>query len=310
MQYATLSNSHGFQDLVEAGEKQHYEHQVLNMQHHGCGQEERWDPIDETGEIILKFPDGFQARVQFGVFARLDEKEKSFSFEPSHPIVSKIKAYGVEHNIPELTDPVQDISIPEALGLACLAYATDDIEGVHQRIYTYQEAKRDYVILKNFRYFDDKGDACSDDAFWQRTTNDSPSASDSLALVKFYLAKMSVIQKDWEDACAATKAAGDGWPDSEPFVERNVAVYREFWTAPDDIWMPNSIGGFRHHRADILDWITIARRKGGTYVIPYTIDPFSMQAFLIELNDGRPRLTSRDIESGCHMNWLRRGEEG
>lgn len=276
------------------------------MQRHGCGQEERWEPIDETEKIILKFPDDFQVRVQFEVFARLDEKEKTFSFEQSHPIVSKIKAYGIEHNIPELTDPVQDISVPDALGLACLAYASDDIEVVHQRIYTYQEAKRDYVILKNFRFFDDKGQACSDDKFWQRTTNDSPSASDSLALVKSYLSQLSDIEKDWADTCAASQAAGDGWPGSKPFIDRNVAVYHEFWTAPDETWLPISIGGFKHHDADILDWITIARRKGGTYVIPDTLDPYHRQALLVELVDGRPRLTNQSIESGCHMNWLQR----
>lgn len=304
MNYATLSNSHGFQELVAAGKKQHHQHQISNMQRYGCGQEERWEPIDETEEIILKFPDDFQVRVQFEVFARLDEKESSFSFEQSHSIVSKIKDYGIEHNIPDPTEPVQDISVRDALGLACLAYGSDDIEGVHQRIYTYQEAKRDYVILKNFRFLDDKGHECSDGEFWQRTANDSPSASNSLAIVQSYLSKLSAIENDYADKCAAAQAAGDGRPDHKVFIERKVLVHRELWTAPDDMWLPVSVGRFNHHDADILDWIPIARRKGGTYVIPDTPDPFHRQAFLVELVDGRPRLTNRDLESGCHMNWL------
>lgn len=301
-----LNDNTEYQSLLEQCGHQQILGQIQCMQEYGCGQEERWDPDDENEELVLSFSDGVQARARYEAFAHLNENAKAFNLicrgahtTDQKKIAARIEAYGLAHNIPELSAPILHLAREDMMRLANLAHHFDkNIQMVRPRFYI--EPKCDYIALRHFRFVEADGKALSAEAFWRFDETPSQSADDALELVKSYCAEYSDVENDW----AQHSKTDETRPDITPFLERKRAAFRKYWTPPNDDWLPISIGNSDYKPSDIIQWFVVPKRCGGQYVIPFHVNPYKRDAFLVELIDGSPHITNQSVESGCHGNWV------
>jgi hypothetical protein len=310
--YTPLTQDDDYQALLAACESTHIKKHVHNMQHFGCGQETRWTADEDASEIVLAFADGFEVRATYEVFAHFDEKSKVFSIanptsnasDTEAGIADALRTYGQRHNVAELIRPIADINLPDLKRVAYLAYDAKPIQGVFQRVY--EAPKRDFVALTDFRLFNDNGDRISDDAFWQTKEESSPTSAESIAIVQAYFRDLNEAEQAWADDNQRLEPEQAKRLSLDPYLAKKKVSYEAYWApAIPDYWAPVSMGRNDFDPADILEWFTVPRRGGGTYVIPLHKNENARKAYLVEYAGGEPKITNEDVEAGFHMNWIR-----
>jgi hypothetical protein len=106
----------------------------------GLGKIERWDLSQEKGELVFSLPDGLKAVCPAQIIGTFNSKERTWLWAWDNPSINeklkadalKVRKYGEQHKIDQLTEPMWKGTEGDAWAMAALAVKLCDEQGAYR----------------------------------------------------------------------------------------------------------------------------------------------------------------------------------